>query len=244
MTPMPNEAFGLALGAALLIQDPPSVTWHGAGHMLLFDEAARLAVAMVAGGLLGLNRNLRGKAAGMRTHALVALGAAMVTAAASHAGDAAGARPVMQGVITGIGFVGAGVILHPANAPPRPDVRRNGTGALDGSDRDDGAAAARRATARHDVRGLTTAASVWVAAGLGVTSGLGLWSLVMFGALFALAILSGGGAVEDWVQRRFRARLRQQRAARRERRRARVATALRPAPLPAPPPPPPPAPRA
>ncbi len=227
----------MAAVLALLLQGPPSVTAHGPGHMLLFDEAARLLAAAVAGGALGLNRNLRGKSAGLRTHALVALGGAIVTAAASHAGDPTGARPVMQGVITGIGFVGAGVILHPANAP-----RSGPPNAADPG----GTAPARRGVARRNVRGLTTAASVWVAAGLGVTSGLGLWSLVLFGTLFSLAILSGGGAVEDGVRRRLRARVRRRRAARRAVRvvRGGAAPARAAVPLPAPPPPPPPPPRA
>lgn len=177
--------------------DLPSATSHGPGLVGLAGEAGRLAAAVAAGGLLGLNRNLRGKAAGLRTHALVALGAAVAVTAAAHAGDAGAASRVMQGVITGVGFLGAGVILHrplgtaagaPPAAPPGEAPRRR----------------PRRGPPRHDVRGLTTAASVWLAAMLGLACGAGLWSLALLAAVFTLAVLVGGGGVEDAVRRRVR----------------------------------------
>ncbi|GJG87989.1 hypothetical protein tb265_31700 [Gemmatimonadetes bacterium T265] len=164
------------------------------------EAAARLATATIAGATLGVNRNLRGKAAGLRTHALVALGAALVTAAAAGA-DPAGATRVMQGVITGIGFIGAGVILHPR--PPAVAVRSGGVGA---------AARPSRPRRRRDVRGLTTAATVWVAAGLGLASGLGAWVLVLLGTGLTLAVLVAGGRVEAAVRRRLLRRLRRRRA--------------------------------
>ena len=166
-------------------------------------EALRLGAALLAGAALGLNRNLRGKAAGLRTHALVALGAALVMVTSAQAGNGELTR-VVQGVITGIGFIGAGVILHPHRGAER-------------------------------VRGLTTAASVWVAAALGVAAGAGRWTLVAFGTLGTLAVLEGGGPVEDAVRRRFR-----------RRHRARLSEDRPPAapPPPAPPSPPPPPPRA
>lgn len=135
------------------------------------DAAARLVTAVVAGSLLGLNRKLHHKAAGMRTHALVSLGASLVMAvSASVAGqDPGAALRTVQGVITGIGFIGAGVILHP---------RRNG-----------------------EVRGLTTAASVWVAAGLGIACGVGAWRLALLAIVLAMAILTLGGPVERLMTR-------------------------------------------
>lgn len=77
----------------------------------------RLFAALVLGGFLGLNREFHGKPAGFRTHALVCLGAAAATMAALYAGrgvtpDASAAGRVVQGVLTGIGFLGAGVILR------------------------------------------------------------------------------------------------------------------------------------
>jgi putative Mg2+ transporter-C (MgtC) family protein len=176
------------------------------------DEALRLGAAILAGAVLGLNRNLRGKAAGLRTHALVALGAALVVVTGAQLADREMTR-VVQGVITGIGFIGAGVILHPRN----------------GTDR---------------VRGLTTAASVWVAAALGVAAGAGLWSLLALGALGTLGVLAGGGTVEDAARRRLLHR-RARRAARRgPAARARATTPPEDRPPPAPPSPPPSPPRA
>src|ERR1700749_1116842 len=87
--------------------------------MSLLDErvAIRLIIAFLFGGLLGLNRELHGKPAGVRTHALVCIGAAAATLAALYSPDGAPADPnatsrVIQGILTGIGFLGAGVILH------------------------------------------------------------------------------------------------------------------------------------
>ena len=159
-----------------------------AGRLAWTEEALRLAAAVLAGGVLGLNRNLRGKAAGLRTHALVALGAALVMIVTAHLtrSDAGEATRTVQGIITGIGFIGAGVILHPRQ--------------LEGD-------------ARGGVRGLTTAASVWVAAGLGTASGAGLWSLVLLATGLTLLVLMVGGSVEDLTRRKLGQR-RQRRAAR------------------------------
>lgn len=139
--------------------------------LVLGEEAVRLLVALVVGGAIGLNRNLRGKAAGLRTHALVSLGAAVAVLLGGRM-EPEGITRVAQGVITGIGFIGAGVILHPAHGETR-------------------------------VRGLTTAATVWVAAALGMAAGLGDWSLVVLPMLGVFAVLIGGGPVEDMTRRRF-----------------------------------------
>ena len=74
----------------------------------------RLVAATVAGGAIGINRDLRGKPAGVRTHALVTLGSAVVTMLALESGDPNNVGRVVQGIITGIGFLGAGVILRDA----------------------------------------------------------------------------------------------------------------------------------
>src|SRR6187397_547543 len=82
--------------------------------------AGRLALAALLGGILGLNREISLKPAGLRTHALVALGAALLTYVGLQIGQAAGdlaaASRVVQGLVAGIGFVGGGVILHRAEA--------------------------------------------------------------------------------------------------------------------------------
>lgn len=122
----------------------------------LAQECLRLAVAAGLGAAVGLERELRGQQAGFRTHVLVALGAGLFTIAGT---DLAGADPtrVAAQVVTGIGFLGAGAILH------------------------DGAS----------VKGLTTAASLWMAAAAGVASGLGRPGLAAAAIGLALVALVG-----------------------------------------------------
>src|SRR5438477_12172561 len=75
------------------------------------DIIVRLGAAIVIGGVIGLNRDLHHKPTGLRTLALVALGSALAVLAVAHDPQADISR-VIQGVITGVGFIGAGVILH------------------------------------------------------------------------------------------------------------------------------------
>ena len=118
-----------------------------------WDAGLRLLAATACGLLVGFNRDLKNKPTGMRTLGLVCLGACLVALAALQA-DPLRANPdamsrvvqgVLQGVMTGIGFLGAGVILkHPGDAR---------------------------------VKGLTTAAAVWITAALGVACALASWFL-------------------------------------------------------------------
>lgn len=78
-------------------------------HILL-----RLCAATVVGGALGLNRDLHGKPTGIRTLSLVALGSALAVMAVTRAADINAISRVIQGVLTGIGFLGAGVIMRTA----------------------------------------------------------------------------------------------------------------------------------
>ena len=141
----------------------------------LLESLIRLAAAMGIGGVIGLNREITQKPAGLRTHALVSLGSALMTVTALHlAGtdpqlhaDTAGR--VIQGIVAGIGFIGGGVILH-----------------KDG----------------RDVKGLTTAATIWVAAGLGVSCGIGRWLLALGAVTLALIVLVVGRGVENALHRR------------------------------------------
>jgi putative Mg2+ transporter-C (MgtC) family protein len=138
-----------------------------------FDLLLRLGAAIVAGAVIGLNRDLRNRPAGVRTHALVGLGSAlaMVTAIGLPGVPATAdtAARAIQGVLTGIGFLGAGVILH------QPD--------------------------RRSVRGLTTAATIWVTAALGLACGLGHWMLAGMGVGLALLVLLVGGPLERFARR-------------------------------------------
>ena len=125
------------------------------------ETALRLGAALVVGALFGLNRELHGKPAGLRTHALVTLGAAAATvlilrSPEGHFGtDANAISRVVQGILTGVGFLGAGVIL--------------------------------RDPAGH-VTGLTTAATIWMCAVLGIVCGLGHW--VILGITVALTTIT------------------------------------------------------
>lgn len=82
-------------------------------NLAFSDIVIRLLAATVAGMILGINRELKDKPAGVRTHAIVALGASIITLLATlPPQDATSASRALQGVITGIGFLGAGVILR------------------------------------------------------------------------------------------------------------------------------------
>jgi putative Mg2+ transporter-C (MgtC) family protein len=133
--------------------------------------AGRLALAALLGALVGLNRERLGKPAGLRTHALVALGAAQLTLVGLlfGTGDAGSPGRVLQGVVVGVGFIGAGVILH------RPDAR--------------------------GVQGLTTAAAIWVVAAMGVAAGAGLWRTATATVALTMLILVVGEAVDRRVHK-------------------------------------------
>ncbi len=141
----------------------------------------RLAGAVAIGAMLGINRELHGKPAGLRTNSLVALGAALVTlgsigvsagsSAAGHTVDGNAVTRVVQGIITGVGFIGAGVIM------------RDNTGTR--------------------VHGLTTAATIWISAALGILCGAGVWPAAVIGTTFTLMILILGGPFERFVHCRF-----------------------------------------
>jgi putative Mg2+ transporter-C (MgtC) family protein len=81
--------------------------------MDIVDVVLRIVVAAVVGGLIGLNRDLHGKPTGVPTLGLVGLGSALAVLAVAGSGDAAAASRVIQGIVTGIGFLGAGVIIRP-----------------------------------------------------------------------------------------------------------------------------------
>ena len=139
------------------------------------EISLRLLVATIAGMVVGINRDIHNKPIGMRTLGLVALGSAIVILSGSvyeglHFSQDAVSR-VVQGILTGLGFLGAGSILR----------------AKDGT----------------EVQGLTTAATVWIAAGLGVTAGLGAWFITVAGTLVTLFLLTYGTRLEAKLIRVF-----------------------------------------
>lgn len=135
------------------------------------ELALRLVAATVIGGAIGLNRDLHGKPTGVRTMALVGLGSALIIVASSLVGGNGDATRAVQGIITGIGFLGAGVIVKNAGSA--------------------------------HVHGLTTAATIWLTAALGVTCGLGHWRLALLALALSLAVLMLGGPLERAVRSRW-----------------------------------------
>ncbi|HVS76907.1 MAG TPA: MgtC/SapB family protein [Steroidobacteraceae bacterium] len=130
--------------------------------------ALRLVAALLVGTVIGFQRQLSHKPAGLRTHLLVALGTALLVVAAVNAGlQSSGVARVIQGLITGIGFIGGGTIL--------------------------------KLTREHEIRGLTTAAGIWLTAAASVAAGLGEFADAFIGTLFAWAVLAALGRFEGRV---------------------------------------------
>jgi putative Mg2+ transporter-C (MgtC) family protein len=128
----------------------------------------RLVAACLLGGILGIERQYEHKNAGMRTHMLVALGSALFTAAPLLGGVSKdGVTRIIQGITTGIGFVGGGTIL--------------------------------KMTDQHQVRGLTTAANIWLAAAVGVAAGAGWLVPAVLATILAIVILYTLRRVERWL---------------------------------------------
>jgi putative Mg2+ transporter-C (MgtC) family protein len=138
----------------------------------------RLLAATLIGSGIGLDREVRRKPAGMRTHALVSLGAALLVVVVVRVSPGGyehvdAVSRVLQGIIAGVGFLGGGAIL-------------------------------KSGTADHEmVHGLTTAASIWLVASLGVACGAGQWVAALIACVIALLVLTVGSRVEGWVHRLF-----------------------------------------
>ncbi len=158
---------GMTLWQALLAE--LSAEWPS------IDDVARLTLrlagAALFGAVLGVQREMSGKSAGLRTHMLVALGCACFVVTAAESGMSADALArVVQGLAAGVGFIGAGSILK----------------------RDD----------RWEVHGLTTAASLWLTAALGVAAGLGRVVSAAIALTLGLLVLAGLRRVSAALERR------------------------------------------
>ena len=136
----------------------PEPIFHWPAPGLLAVSAARLGLAALMGALMGAERERVHSAAGLRTHILVSVGSALfvLSAIESGAGHDAISR-VIQGLVAGIGFLGAGTILKLGD--------------------------------RVEVHGLTTAASIWVTAAVGVAAGLGQIWLSALASIFGWFVL-------------------------------------------------------
>jgi putative Mg2+ transporter-C (MgtC) family protein len=152
------------MGFAAALWQELSADLPSTGEMALV--IVRLGVAIALGGLLGVERAHVGKAAGVRTHMLVALGAAVVVLLPHLIGmSTADISRIIQGTLTGIGFIGGGVIL--------------------------------KMSEQHQILGITTAASIWLTATLGIVAGTGRLGLAAVGAVLAFLILTLFG----WLER-------------------------------------------
>ena len=129
----------------------------------------RLLLAVILGAAIGYERERRRRAAGLRTHMLIALGVALVVIAAERSAFApTDLSRVLQGVLAGIGFLGAGAILKRGES--------------------------------EQVKGLTTAASVWATSAIAISAGLGRATMAIIATIIALLIL----AVLSPLERRMR----------------------------------------
>ncbi len=136
-----------------------------------FEVPLRLVLAIVAGAIIGLNRWFYHKPAGLGTHGLVALGAGLASIIATHTpgADAGAASRTIQGLVTGVGFIGAGVIM-----------RENGA---------------------QQVHGLTTAASIWASAILGIACGISNFTITATGLVLTLVVLFVSKPLEGALER-------------------------------------------
>jgi len=146
-----------------------STLWPQLVELLRLDLLGAVLLAVMCGGAVGLERELRGKAAGLRTNILICVGATLFTQLSVHLGTPRGdpGRVAAQ-IVTGVGFIGAGTILH----------------------------------SRGAVTGLTSAATIWVVAAIGVALGAGEVLVGVGVTLLMLLVLRGLGWVETQVRRR------------------------------------------
>ena len=131
-----------------------------------WEVTIKLVLAAFLGGVIGFERERRGKPAGLRTHMLVSLAAAVFVLAAREAaalsGESLDSVRAMAGVAQGVGFLGAGVILQ----------------------------------SRGEVRWLTTAAALWSAAAVGLSVAMGMYYIATLAAVLVWGVLRGGEVVE------------------------------------------------
>ena len=136
-------------------------------EVLRLDLGAKLLIAILAGGAIGLEREIRHKPAGLRTNILICLGSALLMDLSMRIAGNQGGDPgrIAAQVVTGIGFLGAGTILH----------------------------------TRGTITGLTSAATIWVVAAIGLTAGAGYLFEALGATITVMIVLEGLG----WIERRY-----------------------------------------
>ena len=129
-------------------------------EVTLVSVALRIVTAIIVGGLIGLERGLKNRPAGLRTYMVVCLGACLIMLTNQYIYQATGSGdPVRMGaqVISGIGFLGAGTII---------------------------------VTRRNQIKGLTTAAGLWAAAGVGLAVGIGFYEAALIGGCAIFTVMT------------------------------------------------------
>ena len=136
-----------------------------------FEPLLRLAAGLVLGAAVGWERELHRMPAGFRTHALVGLGSAIFTvvSALAFVGPQTDPTRIAAQIVTGIGFLGGGAILH----------------------------------YRGNVRGLTTAATLWAVAAIGMAAGAGLYVIAVGATVLVVVALIALDRVETYARRRW-----------------------------------------
>jgi putative Mg2+ transporter-C (MgtC) family protein len=150
--------------------DQASQLVNGETHVVLTSTIERLGLAAALGGIIGLERELRHKAAGLRTNMLICFGSAVFTVLSAQMADRFGGDNVRiaSQIIPGIGFIGAGAILRE----------------------------------RGSVTGVTTAATIFVAASVGMAAGSGFYVTACFATLVILTALAALGKLERHFERK------------------------------------------
>lgn len=147
------------------------LTFGFSGSKQVTQVIIRIIAAILLGGIIGIEREWTGKPAGIRTHILVSLGTTIFVIGSSLGGlTPEGLSRVIQGIITGIGFIGAGSIL-------KLDEKR-------------------------DIKGLTTAASIWVTCSIGVVIGLGEVGLAIIVAVLTFIVLTLVFSIEKYFRQK------------------------------------------
>ena len=162
---MPAKAAATRVLLASRTNRPPTVAYSPGMDSEYLDITIRIVAALVAGAIIGYERSYSGRPAGFRTHALVCMASSvlmLVTVYEAHwvrtAADSIRIDPtrMAQGIMTGIGFLGAGVIMQEG----------------------------------FTVRGLTTAASIWITAAIGILAGIGFYFPLALSMILTLGVLS------------------------------------------------------
>jgi putative Mg2+ transporter-C (MgtC) family protein len=140
-------------------------------HTFMMTDFAKLLLASLCAALIGWERQRREKAAGLKTHVLIAFGSCLFTIVGMNLvgeSDPGALLRIMQGIITGVGFVGAGAIMRQGES----------------------------------VKGITTAAGIWVIAAIGMTVGAGEYLLALYSSVMVVIMLKSFSVLESQLRQK------------------------------------------